>query len=87
LSGGPEVFDALIFRAQERRRTGYEVVELLAELLEVTHALLRVTAHAYGARGIPEQLKVRRPDHVDGGVPKMTARELAAMLGGDHRGN
>jgi hypothetical protein len=82
LSGGPEVFDALIERAQERRRSGYEPVELLAELVEITHALLRVTAHAHGARGVPDQVKVRRPRHVDGGVPAMTARELAAALSG-----
>lgn len=85
LSGGSAVFEALIERAADRRRSAYEVPELLASLLEVSHALLRVTLKASGGTQIPPALQVTRP----GGRPvsppapkRISARDLARQMEG-----
>jgi hypothetical protein len=65
LRGGQSYFDALVHEAVERRRVGWDVHELLACLVELSHAQYRALLSLAGAKQIPDQLKVERPHEAE----------------------
>lgn len=79
LGGGQDYFDALLAEAQERRRLGWDVPEMLATLIEISFANYRALLALGGAKSIPGQLKIDRPWQKK---PRVSWRELQRFLGG-----
>jgi hypothetical protein len=81
LGGGRNYFDALLAEAQERRRIGWEVPEMLATLIEVQFASYRALLALGGAKTVPDPLKIPRPWQ-EKKRERVSWRELQAFLGG-----
>lgn len=60
--------------------------EMAAMQTEILHAIYRALAGMFGRGNPPEQLRLPRPHDPHPGEIRVTAGQLAAMLGGRRRG-
>lgn len=80
LGGGRDYFDALCERARARRQIGWDIHELLAELLEVSFASYRALLALTGSKDLPAPLAVRRPGEEQRKPERISWRELQRRM-------
>jgi hypothetical protein len=82
LGGGQLYFDALVERASERARVGYDTTELLAGLVEISYASYRALLAMGGVKNLPQPIHVERPgERTRRRTRRVNWRELARRVG------
>ena len=84
LSGGRDYFDALVTTVNEERANGWDVIEMLALLVEINHAQLRALIALGGSSDIPRQLRVPRPGQSAAAAQKRAHWQDIARMVGQH---
>lgn len=72
--------------AEAKSAAWTDLHEMLAINTEVLHGIYRALAGMFGKGNPPEPLRLPRPDDPKPGEIRVTAGQLAAMLGGRKRG-